>query len=369
MRRTVPVVTLLGLAAVPVISAQTANSRNGQVVFFFGDVQLEDGSPPPDPVLIERVCKSRVVSSTRTDARGHFSVSVEAGGSDTSPSDAGGSNAQAPDVLKALNRSSTQYIDPLMTALQDCELQASLAGFRTVTVPLVVHSTSDSGRVGNIVLHSLARNGALTISVTTAAAPPNAKRAYEKGLDAASRQKWETAAAEFEKAVAIYPKFAVAWYQLGRARLNRNDAAGAAEAWKEARKQDPKFVSPYQGLAALADRQKDWTASEQYSREWLQLDPEDYPAAYLINAIANARLNRAQTAELAARAGLRIDREHKLPRLNYILGLILIDKQQFAEAALCFRAYLEYAPQAPDAAAVRDGLAKLEQRAAQTKPQ
>jgi tetratricopeptide (TPR) repeat protein len=90
--------------------------------------------------------------------------------------------------------------------------------------------------------------------------------------------------------------YAIAWHQLGLVRQKRNATAGAIEAWNEARKKDPKYVKPYESLAALADRQEDWTVAEQYSREWLQLDPDDFAAAYLINAIANARLNRMEAA-------------------------------------------------------------------------
>jgi tetratricopeptide (TPR) repeat protein len=366
------VASLAALGGISGLRAQTvipsSNERPEQAVFFFGDVLLEDGSVPPDSVLIQRVCRGRVIFAARTDPRGHFSFSVEGTAGNAVPTDASQPGAQAPDTGKALNGSSSQYTNPITSALQDCELQAILAGFRVESVRLAVHSTSDAGRIGTLFLHPLSRAGALTVSVTTAAAPANARRAYEKGLEAASNQKWDAAADEFTKAVTIYPKYAIAWYQLGRARLSRNEMAGAMEAWNEARKQDPKYVSPYQSLAAVADRQQDWTASEEYSREWFQLDPEDFPAAYLFNAVANARLNRIEAAESAARGGLRVDKDRRLPRLNFVLGLILMQKQQYAEAVKCFQAYLELAPDAHDAAAVREQLMKLEQGAAAGRP-
>jgi tetratricopeptide (TPR) repeat protein len=142
--------------------------------------------------------------------------------------------------------------------------------------------------------------------------------------------------------------------------LRRHRVADAVQAWNEARQQDPKYIRPFESLATLADQQGDWVAAEQASREWLQLDPDDYPSAYLINAIANARLNRPDVAEAAARAGLRLDKDRKVPRLNYVLGLILMQKQQFAESANYLRAYLELAPNARDAAVVREQVAKLE---------
>jgi TolA-binding protein len=370
MRRWTLAVPLAVVASISGIRAQTGGpSGNERIVFFFGDVVLEDGSAPPDPVLIQRVCKGRAIFAANTDLRGHFSFSVERSDSNNASADASQPTAQAPDLGKAMNQTSTQYTNPITSGLQDCELQPVLAGFRSASVPLSVRSMSDGGRVGTIILHPLARAGALTISVSTAGAPANARKAYDKGLEAASHQKWDAAGDEFSKAVAIYPKFAIAWFQLGQVHLNRNDLDGAIAAWNQALKQDPKYVRPYESLAAVADRRQDWTASEQYSREWLQLDPEDFPAAYLFNAVANARLNRIDAAERSAREGLRVDKEHRLPRLQYVLGLILMQKRQFSESEQCLRTYLQLAPNAHDAALVREQLVKLEQGAGTAQPQ
>jgi tetratricopeptide (TPR) repeat protein len=328
-----------------------------------GEVRLEDGTAPQDAVQINRVCNGRTILAASTDTMGHYSFSVSAGGNSTATADAGQPPAQAADLNKALNASSTQYTNPITTALRDCEVQAVLSGFRTESVPLSVRDTSDNGRVGTIILHPLSRSGALTISATTAAAPAAAKRAYDKGMESIGKQKWDLAEASLTEAVKIYPKFAIAWFELGQVRQKRNAQAEALAAWNEARKQDPKYVKPYESLAAVADRQGDWTAAEEYSREWLQLDPDDFASAYLINAVANARLNRVEAAELAARSGLRVDKERKIARLNYVLGLILIQKQQYAESAKYLRAYLELAPNANDAAMVREQVAKLEHQA------
>jgi len=331
------------------------------VVIVSGDVRLEDGTAPPDAVQINRVCEGRTTAAARTDTMGHFNFSVSGAGGVSATSDAGGAPAQASDLNKALNQTSTQYTNPITTALRDCEVQAVLSGFRTESVPLSIRDTSDDGRVGTIVLHPLSRSGALTISVTTAGAPAAARKSYDKALELIAKEKWDAAESELTRAVKVYPKYAIAWQQLGVVRQKRTALPGAIEAWKEALAQDPKYVKPYESLAALADGQQDWTAAELYSREWLQLDPDDFAAAYLINAIANARLNRGDTAESAARNGLRIDRDHKVPRLNYVLGLILLQKQQYAESAKYLRAYLELAPNARDAAIVREQVAKLEQ--------
>ncbi len=338
--------------------APAMRNTEQQAVFFSGEVALQDGSKPPEPVLIQRVCKGNTRNETWTDSKGRFSFKVEAGGSDTTSAD----SAQAgrtQDLSRPIGNS-TYYSNPLTTALRDCEVQAVLAGFWSERVSIALKNTLDDTRIGRITLHPSSGGQALSVSATTLAAPANATKAYEKGMSAIREQKWDVAQKELTKAVEAYPKFAIAWFELGILRQGRNDLAGAAEAWKEALKSDPKYIKPYEVLAALSERQQNWLDSEKYSHDWIQLDSDNFPVAYLYSAIANARLNKMEPAEVAARRGLLIDKDHKIPRLNYVLGLILMQKHEFSEAAKCLRTYLELAPNAKDAAVVHEELTKLE---------
>jgi len=335
-----------------------------RVVFFSGQVMLDDGSPPASPVLIQRVCGAHRSFAAWADTKGHFSFKVDPSG-DQGAGDATQPAAQAADQNKPFGNS-TQYSNPITSALRDCELEAVLSGFRSDRVSMEIKDTMDDARVGTIHLHPLSRASALSVSATTLEAPPNARKAYEKAMAAMREQKWNAAAGDLEKAVAAYPKFAIAWYQLGLVRQNRADIAGAIAAWTESVRSDPKFVMPYESLTALADRQGDWAESEKYSRAWIQLDPEDFPGAYVFNAVANAKLNKMEDAERAAREGLRVDKERKVARLSYVLGLILAQKHEYSESAKCFRTYLELAPNANDAALVRQQLPQLEQAAARS---
>jgi tetratricopeptide (TPR) repeat protein len=348
------------------VAAQHPDTRSTeQAVFFSGEVVVKDGSRPADPVLIQRVCSGVARDETWTDSKGRFSFKVSAVGGNTSTVD----STQAPlnqDLSRPIGNS-TYYSNPVTAALRNCEVQAVLAGFWSDRVSIALKNTLDDTRIGIIVLHPISGGQALTVSATTLAAPPNAAKAYEKGRAAMREQRWDAAIKEFTKAVAVYPKFAVAWFDLGMLRQIRNDLAGAADAWKEALKSDPRYVRPYEGLAALAERQQNWAESEKYSREWIQLDAENFPAAYLYSAIANARLNQIEQAEMAARKGLLLDKERKIPRLSYVLGLILLEKHEFSESAKWFRAYLELAPNAKDAAMVHQELARIE-AAASTPP-
>ncbi|MGO4885805.1 MAG: tetratricopeptide repeat protein [Bryobacteraceae bacterium] len=338
-----------------------------RMVVFSGSVMLDDGSPPADRVSIERVCDGRTTFEAWTNEHGQFAFKVGArdalgAGDDSVPINAV-SNVNAP-----LSGSSTQYSMPITSMLKNCELQAALPGYRSERVSMAMQSVMDDARMGTIILYPISGAAALTVSATSLAAPAKAKKDYVKGLAAMRMRKWEAAAAAFSEAVALYPRYAMAWYLLGVAQQNRNDPAGAVDAWKHAQRSDPRYVNPYEALTAAADKRGDWAESEKYAGMWIKLDTEDFPSAYLYSAVANARMDRLDEAERAARQGLHVDRQENVPRLNYVLGLILMEKKQYAESVKRLRHYVELSPNGGDSAAVRQQLPRIEELAAATKP-
>src|SRR5207237_9109478 len=93
---------------------------------------------------------------------------------------------------------------------------------------------------------------------TSAQHTNGARKTFEKGRYSEKKQKCDEAKRSFEKAVEIYPKYAVAWFELGRVKFRKTDEAGAREAFNQALNADSKFVSPYQWLAELAMRHAEW---------------------------------------------------------------------------------------------------------------
>lgn len=362
MKGAVLLAMILGECIVSAQPAPALRPEEQQSVFFSGQVTLQDGSAPPDRVLIQKVCKGIAENETYTDSKGRFNFKVSAGASETAVQDSS-QGTRAPDLSRPYGNS-TYYSNPLTSALRDCEVKAVLAGFWAERVSIALKNTLDDTRVGTIILHPVAGQG-FAVSATTLAAPSNARKAYEKGQQAIAQQHWDAAQKELKKAVEIYPKFAAAWFELGVANDGRKDFSSAEQAWKESLNADPKYVRPYEMLAAMAERKQDWTASEKYSREWIKLDPEAFPAAYLYNAVANAQLNHPDAAEAAARKGILLDKDKKIPRLNYVLGLLLMAKHEFPESVKCLKAYLEMAPNAKDAPIVAEQIGKMEASAKQ----
>ena len=74
------------------------------------------------------------------------------------------------------------------------ELLAELPGFTSQPVDLSSRlSTFESTDIGRLVLHRMGQVEGLTISATSAMAPKDAQKAYEKGREKAGKEKWDEA--------------------------------------------------------------------------------------------------------------------------------------------------------------------------------
>jgi tetratricopeptide (TPR) repeat protein len=219
----------------------------------------------------------------------------------------------------------------------------------------------DDPNVGTILLH---RNGPAeegqTISAVSLAAPKDAKKAYDKGLDALKKKKFEDAQTSFEKAVEAYPKYATAWYELGMLQEGQGKMDMARSYFDKALECDPKFVQPYMQISILELQASRWRVLAEVTDKLVKLDPFDYPQAFFFNSVANYNLQNFAEAEKSALAAERLDTRHGIPKVSHILGLLLAMRKDYAGAAERFKTYLKFAPEATDAAKVRSQLAEVE---------
>src|SRR5262249_35983022 len=163
----------------------------------------------------------------------------------------------------------------------------------------------------------------------------------EKGQEQQKKGKWDDAQKSFESAVAIYPKFAVAWFELARVQLQKNDSAGARNSFQQSISADPKYISPYHGLTQIAMHDHNWQELVESSEKVLALNPVSFPDAWLSNAIGHYFQQNFAAAEKSARHGLAIDGDHRFPKLEYILGVVLVQKPDYSEAAEHLRTFMK----------------------------
>ncbi len=330
-------------------------------IFLSGKVVLEDGTPPPDSVTIERVCNGVVRPEAYTDSKGRFSfqlgqnMGVMPDASISSASDQfGGFGDLARQNSPGRGRGISER------DLMGCELRASLAGFRSEVVSLSGRRVMDNPEVGTIILRRLSKAEGFTFSATSAMAPKDARKAFDKGKDAVRKQKWADAQKELDKAVQIYPKYATAWFELGMVHERQNNVEAARKAYAAALAADAKYVNPYLQLAQISARERKWQEVADTTERVVRLNPFDFPRAYFFNSVANLNLQRIDAAEKSAREALKLDTEHRIPKISHLLGVILSQKQELPEAIEHMRAYLKQAPNAEDAAQVKKQLAEME---------
>src|ERR1041385_118758 len=121
--------------------------------------------------------------------------------------------------------------------------------------------------VGTIVLTKTGAPEAPTVSVNTMIVPKEAREAFEKGRQAGTEKKFGEAVTELNKAVTVYPQYAAAWSLLGEIHRLQNQFEPARAEYKKALTADPKFISPYFGLATIAVVEKNWTEAAQRTDE------------------------------------------------------------------------------------------------------
>lgn len=169
--------------------------------------------------------------------------------------------------------------------------------------------------------------------MTSALAPNHARKAFDKGREQERKNQWDKAQESFEKAVQLYPHYAVAWFELGRVQGRVNNATGARESFSKALAADPKYISPYQALAQLGASEKRWTDVVEITDKLLRLNPVDFPEAWLLNSVGNYLGQNFEAAEKSAQQGIKVDETHRDPKLEYVLGMLLLRKQDFRSIA------------------------------------
>ena len=348
----------------PTTPSTTPSPSIPQPIFVSGRVTMEDGTAPPDPVVIETVCNGSAHNEGYTDAKGYFSIELGARngviqdasefssiGSMNAPGMMGGNSANN----GGLGGSSTER------KYMGCDLQAKLAGFRSQMVGLTGRRPMDDPNIGTILLHRIgpAEEGK-TVSAVSLAAPKDAKKAYEKGLDAIKKKKFEDAQKNFEKAVEVYPKYSTAWYELGMLQAGQGKMDMARKYWDTAVECDPKFVKPYLQIAIVELQASRWRGLAEVTDKLVKLDPFDYPQAFFFNSVANYNMQNFEAAEKSALAAEHLDTRHAFPKVSHILGMLMALRKDYAGAAEHFKAYLKFAPTAEDAPKVRSQLAEVE---------
>ncbi len=297
-------------------------------VILHGKVVMQDGSPPPVTMGIERVCSDLNGSrpGTLTDKKGEYIWRME--------------------------------IDPLET--RDCTIRATHAGYTSTSVEVSgVDTTHTTLELPPIVVSASVAD-AYAIIIVEGGIPAHAKKEWDealKALDASGGPNSAEAASHLEAAVAASPKYAAGWHALGIVDERLKKLPEARDAYEHAIAANPKLLQPYVTLLRANIKLKDWAGAEKAAAALLKADPKHtYPEVYLHQAVARYGLKDYNGAEESVQEAIRTDPDHKRPRAEYVLARILEAKGDTSGAKEHIKKYLQLEPAPVDIELVKGHL-------------
>jgi len=361
-----PTTTTIPTTTTPSTNTQQPSPDMQRPIFLSGRVMMDDGTAPPQSVIIERVCNGNPKPEGYTDSKGYFSFQLGQNNNMLMDATMGGAPDSFGNMSGGIPRQSGMgsmgggTSSSLERQLQNCDLRANLAGFRSDLVSLAGRRMMDNPDIGTIVLRRLTGNEGLTTSFTSMMAPKDAKKAYEKGRDLAKKKKYPEAEKEFRKAVDSYPKYASAWYDLGLVQEGQDNLVAAHASYEQAIVADAKFLKPYTKIYNLDARLKKWDEVALNSGKVIKMNPFEFPDAYFVNAIANLNLKKYDEAEASARAAIKMDTAKREPKLDHVLGVILVQKDDLPGALAALKSFIARAPNDPGIDSVKKQVADID---------
>jgi tetratricopeptide (TPR) repeat protein len=198
------------------------------------------------------------------------------------------------------------------------------------------------------------------VDAALASVPEKARKLYEKGLEQSRADDAAKAAETFKEAVALYPNFPLALNELGVQYLKLHQLNKAVEVLRESvRLNGDAFGSQLNlGIALLEDRQ--FSEAAEHLREAVNRNSSS-ATAHMYLGIALLRLNRFDEAEKELVVATDANAS-QLAMANYYLGGIYWRKHDYPRAVEQLEKYLQLTPNAPDAERVRSTIKDLRSR-------
>ncbi|MFZ4805462.1 MAG: tetratricopeptide repeat protein [Synechococcus lacustris] len=186
------------------------------------------------------------------------------------------------------------------------------------------------------------RDQALAAAERAVALAPDDAASWFHLADALGRfERWPESLEALERSLALQPQFAEAWNNLGLARKQQGDLAGAAAAFETALQQSPPSDPANASLAAetcsnLAQLELDahqLPAAQQWSERALALDPQNAQVQFTKGNVLNA-LGQYELAASALRLALELQPD--FPEALNNLGNILLNLRCHSESISIF---------------------------------
>jgi len=181
--------------------------------------------------------------------------------------------------------------------------------------------------------------------------------AFNAGAEAAQARDAATARSRFQEALALDPELAAAASALAGLAMAEGNPREAADFAEKALAADPAdaraLMIRFEAYRALGDEEKARAAGEALAAA----DPATAAAEFFNLGVE--LYNEGKTREALPHFERAVAADPKLPKARYLLGLCYVNAGEAARAKAELQAFLELAPDDPDAAAAREMLGYL----------
>ena len=182
------------------------------------------------------------------------------------------------DVGRVSTRTATASKKPVYaTNLTGCALRAALKGYKSSSIELGTAPVSMILNVGTIVVFPNEKvQQDATVSTISLRAPKAAKKALEKARAALQKDRAGDSEKHLKSAIALYPQYGDAWFELGKLYQNQRRIDDARNAYSNAIECDRLFVTPYVWLGLLSAAEQRWQETADLTERALDLDPASF---------------------------------------------------------------------------------------------
>lgn len=203
------------------------------------------------------------------------------------------------------------------------------------------------------------QSGPPTVAAVDLNVPEDAKKEYAKAAEPFSKGEWNKAKEILLKALAIYPKFASAYNDLGVIYARLGDRLHERQSLQHAVSLNDHFAAAYVNLGKMDIADRNFPGAEGYLDRAASSDPGN-PATLML--LANVELLDKHFDEAIANC----HKVHLLPHgseslVHYIAARALMHENRLNEAITELRTFLVEEPAGPRADAVRAELRHLQQ--------
>jgi Tfp pilus assembly protein PilF len=189
--------------------------------------------------------------------------------------------------------------------------------------------------------------------------PPEARKEFDKASEKLEQKNWADAKTHLERAIAIYPKYALAYNNLALTYLNLNQSEKAVETFRTAAELDEHLPQANLYLGRFYYDNKDYKQAEPFLLRASDGAPKN---PQILLALANTQMKNGELDQSL----LNAQKVHSLPdykpfaMAHLIAAQILSDRGKTQDAAEEYRRFLREVPESPMADRVKDALSKLE---------